>query len=199
MKSPLLLSSRNAKKAKEIKALLGEYFEITDLTTNNDLPEIEENADTFSGNATLKAVEISKLVEGYVIADDSGLEVDALNGAPGVISARYSGENATDETNNQKLIEELNHLNTSHPWDANFTCYIVLAKDGGKIAEFDGKVFGHIQPEGLGDGGFGYDPLFIPKGYHQSFGQLSAEIKGQISHRANALKQLVKWCKLNPL
>jgi len=199
MKPALLLSSRNAKKAKEIKDLLGDLFEITDLTTNTSLPEVEEDSNTFSGNATLKAVEISKLVDGYVIADDSGLEVEALSGAPGVISARYSGKNATDETNNEKLIQELTKINEAKPWHANFTCYIVLAKAGQKIAEFDGKVYGHIQANGLGDGGFGYDPLFIPNGYEHSFGQLPAEVKGEISHRANALKQLVEWCKINPI
>lgn len=197
MKPSLLLSSRNAKKSAEIRALLSDYFEVRDLTQNADLPEVEETEDSFVGNATLKAVEISKLVDGYVIADDSGLSVDALGGAPGVWSARYSGEGATDASNNEKLLADLKACAEPQPWKAFFTCCIVLAKDGEKIAEFDGKVFGAILPEGAGKGGFGYDPLFVPEGHDASFGVLPAEVKAKISHRANALALFKSWCEEN--
>ena len=189
----ILISSRNPKKADEIKRLLGDVFEVSDLAGREDLPEVEETATTFSGNATLKAVEISQLVEGFVLADDSGLEVEALDGEPGVYSARYSGENATDESNNQKLLRELSQCGVEEPWSARFRCCLVIAKGGEKLGEFNGIVEGSIRAYASGAAGFGYDPLFVPEDYVESFAELGMEVKATLSHRAKALAQFKGW------
>lgn len=188
----LLVSTRNAHKVGEIRAILGTSFEVSDLSVLPDMPEVDETGTTFEENATLKAVAASLLFEGWVIADDSGLEVDALSGAPGVYSARYAGPEAKDTDNNALLLKNLDALPDA-PRTARFRCVIVLARAGRKLAAFSGAVEGIIISDNRGQGGFGYDPLFIPEGYTETFGQLPAEVKNQLSHRAQALGKLRDW------
>jgi len=186
----LLVSTRNAHKVEEIRAILGPAFRVSDLSAAPDFPPVEETETTFEGNAALKAIAASMVFEGWVIADDSGLEVDALNGAPGVYSARYAGEDATDARNNAKLLAALQNTEER---SARFRCVIVLARAGRKLGAFSGAVEGRIVRAQSGGGGFGYDPLFIPDGYEETFGQLSAEVKNSLSHRARALAKLRDW------
>lgn len=188
----LLVSTRNAHKVSEIRAILGPDFEISDLSIVPAMPEVEETGTTFEENATLKAVEASLHFEGWVIADDSGLEVDALGGAPGVYSARYAGEGATDAKNNLLLLKNLEGVRGKER-SARFRCVIVLARAGRKLGAFSGAVEGVIVNEEKGPGGFGYDPLFVPEGYCETFGQLPAEVKNGLSHRARALTKLRDW------
>ncbi len=189
---PLLVSTRNAHKVGEIRAILGPAFLVSDLSVLPDFPEVEENGATFEENATLKAVAPGPLFEGWVIADDSGLEVDALGGAPGVYSARYAGPAATDADNNLLMLRNLNGVPAGNR-TARFRCVIVLARAGRKLAAFSGAVEGTIIDAEKGPGGFGYDPLFIPNGYGQTFGELPAEVKNRLSHRAQALEKLRAW------
>lgn len=187
---PLLVSTRNAHKIGEIRAILGPGFTVSDLSVLPHMPEVEETGTTFEENATLKAIAASLLFEGWVIADDSGIEVDALGGEPGVYSARYAGETATDADNNAKLLAK---LGDNPNRTGRFRCVIVLARAGRKLAAFSGAVEGTILPALTGGGGFGYDPLFVPDGYTESFGQLPAETKNTLSHRGQALRKLRDW------
>lgn len=186
----LLVATGNSHKTREIRAMLGEGYEVSDLRGHPGLPAVEETGTTFLENATLKAVEISRQVPGLVMSDDSGLEVDALDGEPGVYSARYAGEDGDDAANNAKLLRE---LAGEQKRTARFRCVIVLAEDGEVLASFDGAVEGHITDEPRGQGGFGYDPLFVPEGHSQTFGELGADIKNYLSHRAHALIKAADW------
>lgn len=186
----LLVATGNSHKTDEIRAILGEDYVVSDLKAHPDLPEVEETGTTFLENATLKAVEISKQVDGLILSDDSGLEVDALGGEPGVYSSRYAGEAGNDAANNKKLLHELQGEDSR---TARFRCVMVLAQDGEVLASFDGAVEGRMLSELHGEGGFGYDPLFVPDGYHQTFSQLSEGIKNQLSHRAVAMEKVVAW------
>lgn len=188
----LLVSTRNAHKIAEIRAILGPDFAVSDLSILPEMPEVEETGTTFEENATLKAVAASLLFEGWVIADDSGLEVDALGGAPGVYSARYAGPQAVDADNNALLLKNLDGVR-GRERSARFRCVIVLARAGRKLAAFAGEVEGVIVNQHKGGGGFGYDPLFVPEGYCETFGQLPAEVKNSLSHRARALTKLRDW------
>ena len=188
----LLVATGNTHKTEEIQTILGSEYEVTDLRSQPHLPKVEETGTTFLENATLKAVEISRSVAGLVISDDSGLEVDALDGAPGVYSARYAGEEGNDALNNEKLLKELRNTDLSDR-GARFRCVIVIAKNGESLAHFDGYVEGHIISELHGDGGFGYDPLFVPKGHQSSFAELGEEIKNTLSHRAQAMEKVQAW------
>ncbi len=197
-----ILASQNKKKIKEIRDILIKYG--MDVITRDDagLPtdEIEETGTTFEENSLIKAEGVlnmikadSALMEKYsdspVIADDSGLMVDALGGAPGVYSARYAGEDGNFAANNAKLLAELNGV----PEDkrgAHFTTVItMLFPDGAKIVA-KGECYGRITTELRGSGGFGYDPLFVPDGYEESFAELGTDFKNTISHRARALAEL---------
>ncbi len=186
----LLVATGNSHKTDEIRAILGEDYVVSDLKAHPDLPEVEETGITFLENATLKAVEISKQVDGLILSDDSGLEVDALGGEPGVYSSRYAGEAGNDAANNKKLLHELQGEDSR---TARFRCVMVLAQDGEVLASFDGAVEGRMLSELHGEGGFGYDPLFVPDGYDQTFSQLSEGIKNQLSHRAVAMEKVVAW------
>lgn len=189
---PLLVSTRNAHKISEIRAILGRGFQVCDLACLPDCPDVEETGATFEENATLKAVAASRFFDGWVIADDSGLEVDALGGAPGVHSARYAGEQGNDAANNELLLRNLLPF-PRKARSARFRCVIVLARHGHKLAAFSGAVEGTILPAPQGNAGFGYDPLFVPQGHSESFAQLEAKIKNVLSHRGMALRNLLNW------
>jgi XTP/dITP diphosphohydrolase len=196
MNKPLLVSTRNAHKVAEIREILGVGFEVLDLSTISGVGEVEETGMTFEENATLKALAVSGHFEGWVIADDSGLEVDALGGAPGVWSARFSGDGATDASNRAMLLEKLEGVRGKER-SARFRCVIVLARAGRKLAAFSGSVEGVIINQEKGAGGFGYDPLFVPEGHCETFAQLVADVKNALSHRARALAGLLAWSGWN--
>jgi XTP/dITP diphosphohydrolase len=189
---PLLVSTRNPHKVREIRTILGVPFEVSDLSILPTMPEVEETGTTFEENAELKAVAASQLFEGWVIADDSGLEVDALGGSPGVYSARYAKEAASDSENNALLLENLARV-PEQERQARFRCVIVLARAGRKLAAFSGVVEGVIALSPRGAKGFGYDPLFTPNGFSQTFGELPVTTKNRLSHRARALNELRAW------
>ncbi len=174
--------------------MLGADYKVSDLKSHPDFPAVEETGTTFLENATLKAVEISRRVSALVLADDSGLEVDALNGAPGVYSSRYAGMDGDDEANNAKLLSDLEEVGDR---TARFRCVMVLAKKGKVLAHFSGAVEGKILKEKQGSAGFGYDPLFVPDGYEKTFAELGEEVKNGLSHRAHAMKQVVTWLAEN--
>jgi XTP/dITP diphosphohydrolase len=188
----VLVSTRNAHKLVEIRQILGPSFELLDLSSVPALGEVEETGTTFEENAALKALAASAHFDGWVLADDSGLEVDALGGAPGVRSARFSGEGATDVTNRALLLEKLATVPADQR-SARFRCVIALARGGEVLAYFSGAVEGVIIQSEQGAGGFGYDPLFVPEGFGETFAELGAETKNRLSHRGRALAGLKSW------
>jgi XTP/dITP diphosphohydrolase len=165
---------------------------LLDLSSVPALGEVEETGTTFEENAALKALAASAHFDGWVLADDSGLEVDALGGAPGVYSARFSGEGATDVTNRALLLEKLATVPADQR-SARFRCVIALARGGEVLAHFSGAVEGVIIQSEQGAGGFGYDPLFVPEGFGETFAELGAETKNRLSHRGRALAGLKSW------
>lgn len=189
VKKRVVVATRNAHKVEEIRAILKE-FEIRDLSVIENPPLVEETGITFLENATLKALSISRLTDDLVLSDDSGLEVDALDGGPGVYSSRYAGEEGNDALNNAKLLRELEKTSNRQ---ARFRCVMVLARQGEPLADFSGAVEGTILPDRQGEGGFGYDPLFVPDGFQESFAELGEEVKNSLSHRARALSQVAQW------
>lgn len=191
----LLVATGNAHKTQEIAAILGSDWMLEDLRAHPQLSSPEENGTTFEANARIKAESASRELPGVlVLSDDSGLEVDALGGAPGVISARYAGPSATDADNRERVKRELAGREST----ARFRCCMVLARDGQTLGAFNGAVEGRILITEQGSGGFGYDPLFVPDGYTETFGVLPGEVKNQLSHRARALSQVIEWLKTNP-
>ena len=188
----ILLATRNPHKTREFVEILGEGFEVRDLSEARAFTPAEETGLTFEANATLKAVEASKHFRELVVADDSGLEVDALNGAPGVFSARYAGKHGTAAENVAKLLQELSTHES--PWPARFRCCVALARAGQLLGAFDGVVEGTIVSTPRGSTGFGYDPVFKPDGFDQTFAQLSPAEKNCISHRARAISALRVAC-----
>jgi XTP/dITP diphosphohydrolase len=224
--SSLLIATRNAHKAGEIHAILGGGFRLLTLTDFPTAPTVVEDAPTFAGNATKKAVELAKWLAGsqpstlnlqplFVLADDSGLEVDALNGAPGVHSARFAAAdsaksgNTPDADNNAKLLRLLKDVPVEKR-TARFHCVLALVPTGGASSLsrpaviIAGRLVGGLAPPKLfecvcegrilfaprGQNGFGYDPLFVPAGFEQSFAELGDEEKNRLSHRAKALEKL---------
>ena len=193
----LVIATHNQHKTEEIRAILAPYFSgVTDLTDYLEIPPADETGTTFEENATIKALEASRVLGAgvSVLSDDSGIEVDALGGAPGVYSARYSGEGATDESNRAKLLAELDKTGARGKGRCGrFRCVVVLASGGERVAVFDGAVEGTITNREKGDGGFGYDPIFVPDGYCETFGQLPAEVKNRESHRGRALAKVIEY------
>ena len=191
---PLFLATRNANKTREFRELLGEDFDVHDLSFFDEMAIPKESGRTFEENAILKAVAASqdRRVQDrhlLVVADDSGLEVDALGGAPGILSARYAGETASDKENIDKLLSELARRNA--PLDqrsARFRCVIALARESELLGRFEGVVEGLIVDLPRGSLGFGYDPIFVPNGFDKTFGELPIELKNRISHRARAIR-----------
>ncbi len=185
----LLIATRNAGKVKELRSLLaGLPVCLRSLQEFACIPEVVETGATFADNAALKAVSYAQATQLLALADDSGLEVEALNGAPGVLSARYAGENATDAERTARLLRQLDsHGNKSRR--ARFVCAIAIAaQNGNLIYASEGICAGHIAVAPGGTGGFGYDPVFVPDNYDESFASLPPAIKEQISHRARALQ-----------
>jgi XTP/dITP diphosphohydrolase len=195
----LVLGTRNAKKCREMAELIAPPWEpnprlarlsIRSAAEFPDAPEVIEDADSFAGNARKKATEVARALGLWVLADDSGLAVDAIDGAPGVHSARYAGEPCDDLANNRKLLEAIADVPDEHR-GAAFRCTLALADPAGTIRlEAEGSCRGRITREPRGAGGFGYDPLFLIPEYHRTFGELSPMVKHQLSHRARAFAQI---------
>ncbi len=185
----LIFATHNKNKLKEVKSLIPSTIELLSLDDINLLEEIEETALTIEGNALLKAQTIYKQTGINCFADDSGLLVDALDGAPGVYSARYAGEHKNDSDNLEKLLKDLSDKDNRN---AHFKTVMALIIDG-KEYLFEGIINGIITTEKSGANGFGYDPIFLPNGYTETFAEMSSDIKNVISHRAKAMKQLVEF------
>jgi len=185
----LVIGTTNAAKGRELEELLAPYGFI--VQTLRDFPTalaVEEDGDTFAANARKKAIEQAVHLRAWVLADDSGLEVKALDGRPGIFSARYAGESATDAANNEKLLEELGDLPPERR-AARYFCHVALADPRGEVrAESDGICTGRITRAARGANGFGYDPLFELVEYHRTFGELGPHVKAALSHRARALR-----------
>lgn len=192
MSRPLLIGSNNLEKAAELRELLaGLPFEIKSLRDFPTVDEPDETEDTFEGNALLKARYFHNHFGVWTVADDSGLEVDALNGAPGVYSARYAGDNCTYDDNNRKLLNALAEVPREER-TARFVCCAAFIN--GDISHTErGTVEGRIAFEGRGKNGFGYDPLFIPGGHSQTFGELTPDAKHALSHRGQAFLQMRRF------
>jgi XTP/dITP diphosphohydrolase len=207
----IVIATRNAHKAGEIRAILGKQVQVLTLNDFPDPPRVAEDADTFAGNATKKADKLARWLAAnfpptrrssplFVLADDSGLEVDALNGAPGVHSARFAAENSAksgntpDADNNARLLQLLKDV----PFEkrrARFQCVIALVEIASKSTVrqpqlFEGACEGRIGFEPRGKNGFGYDPLFLPVGFERTFAELDEDVKNRLSHRARALDKL---------
>jgi XTP/dITP diphosphohydrolase len=192
MKRKLVIATNNAHKLQEIAAILGDEIELLSLKDIRCFDEIPETAETLEGNALMKARYIRDRFGMDCFADDTGLEVEALHGAPGVYSARYAGGDGHDsEANMQKLLKELQGETNRA---ARFRTVIALLMDGEEHL-FEGIVNGSIIEEKRGAAGFGYDPLFVPTGYDATFAELGEEVKNQISHRARAVQQLVDFLR----
>ncbi|MXN92450.1 non-canonical purine NTP diphosphatase [Flavobacterium sp. Sd200] len=188
----LVFASNNKNKLQEIRHQLPESIELLSLEDIGCFEDIPETADTIEGNAILKADYVTKRFGYDCFADDTGLEVDALNGAPGVYSARYAGEEKSAEANMEKLLTE---LDGNPNRNANFKTVIALNLKGGQHL-FTGIVNGTITSEKAGTAGFGYDPVFKPEGLDLTFAQLSLDEKAQLSHRGRAVKQLIDFLKI---
>jgi len=187
----LIVATRNAHKTREIEQIFGSGLAVRDLTAHPEISEITESGTSFEENAKLKAIAVSRKLPGLVIADDSGLEVDALGGAPGIQSARYAGVNASDTERIAKLLRQLAKVDAKGDQRrARFRCILAVARDGHVLATFEGVVEGKIAERPRGSHGFGYDPIFIPNGFEQTFAELPVDVKNNISHRAKAIRKL---------
>ncbi len=183
----LVIATRNAHKLEEIRAIFDfSSLEVLSAFDFPDIPDVVEDGDTLEANAIKKADEIAKATGCWALADDSGLEVDALDGAPGVYSARYAGEPCSYPANNEKLLHELTDKENRA---ARFRTVIALSDPAGSVQTVAGECPGVIIDELRGTNGFGYDPLFVPDGYSETFAELDSEVKNRISHRARALQK----------
>ncbi|MBU1087034.1 MAG: RdgB/HAM1 family non-canonical purine NTP pyrophosphatase [Candidatus Omnitrophica bacterium] len=190
----VIVSTRNKNKFAEISKILSDAkIKAVSLEEFPQAPKrIKEDGDTFAANASIKALKIAHRTKKLTVADDSGLEVNALAGAPGVYSARFSGKGATYQSNNNKLLKALKDLPNKNQRKARFVCAVAIADAAGIIAVVEGTCPGYIALELKGDKGFGYDPLFEVNGYKKTFAQLSPKLKNQISHRAKAFSKAKK-------
>jgi XTP/dITP diphosphohydrolase len=191
-KHVLVLGTHNRKKLSELALLLDPT--VFDLRTLTDFPrplDVAETGTSFAENAALKAIEQARHLEHWVLAEDSGLVVDALNGAPGIYSARYSGDEATDDSNNRLLLSKLDGVARAER-TAHYVCHATLADPSGMIqAESEAVCRGCIRTQPAGEAGFGYDPLFEVVEYHRTFAELGEAVKSVLSHRARALRAIV--------
>ncbi|MDQ8200766.1 RdgB/HAM1 family non-canonical purine NTP pyrophosphatase [Pelagicoccus enzymogenes] len=193
----LYLATGNAHKIEELRAMLaaaGLAVEVFGPLEVGGMPEVVEDQDSFAGNALKKARALAALLPAgaYALADDSGLCVDALDGAPGVYSARYAGEDASDDDNTNKLLHILSALGEVDR-SAGFQCHLALVSKGGEEQVFEGECRGRIIERKMGAGGFGYDPVFVPDGFSESFAQLTRAQKAGLSHRGKAMAKLIAW------
>ena len=191
----IVLATRNKKKIEEIKRVIG-AMPISILTIDDfpGCPEVEEEGVTFQENAVKKALAVAQYTGKPSLADDSGLEVYALNNAPGILSSRYAGEDANDRKNIEKLLHEMRSI-VDKERNARFVCYLALAFPDGRLEIFSGYVEGRIGREPRGFYGFGYDPLFYPTGHDSSFAEITASEKDSLSHRGKALREFQKYLK----
>jgi len=190
-KHQVLVATRNPGKFQEMLELMWQDFELLSMEVMPVALEIEERGDTFEANARLKAEGVSRFFTGWVLAEDSGIEVDALYGEPGVHSARFAGPRATDAQNRTLLLKRLeNPCMLEKQRTARLRCVLVLARSGGTFLTSSGAVEGKIAWEERGNGGFGYDSLFLPDGFSKTFAELPTAIKNKVSHRRNAIMEL---------
>jgi XTP/dITP diphosphohydrolase len=185
----LVFATHNPGKLQEVREILAPKYEVLGLTDLNDHEEIIEDADTLEGNAIIKAETVWKRHGMNCFSDDTGLEIAALNGAPGVYSARYAGPQKNSEDNMVKVLHELKDKNDR---SAQFRTVMALQWNG-KTELFEGIVKGQIAEERSGSKGFGYDPVFIPEGYNISFAEMDAQLKNRMSHRGRAMEKLIKF------
>ena len=193
----IYLATRNANKVKELSSIIKASdlkISIASAMDAGDMPVVQETADTFAGNAKLKAYALNEMItkNTWILADDSGLMVDAIQGDPGIYSSRYAGADANDSENVSKLLRQLKDVEGSDR-SARFVCVQVLLGPDGLERTFEGICKGFIACRPEGENGFGYDPVFIPEGYTQTFGLLGESKKSKISHRARALNELMSW------
>jgi len=189
----IVIGTTNNKKKKELQALLkGCKVKLLSLSDFKNIPKVVEDGNTFDDNAVKKALVVSGATKMLTLADDSGLEVEALGGRPGVFSARFSGNGATDLKNNKKLLRLLKGV-PANKRRAQFRCSIAIAENGSLLKLINGKCRGMIAFERKGKSGFGYDPVFIVPRHGKTFAQLGSRIKNRISHRAKALKKARKF------
>ncbi len=188
----LVLGTHNRKKGRELFDMLAPHgFDLRTLADYDNAIEVVEDGDTFAENAALKATQQAKHLGEWVLGEDSGLMVDALGGAPGIYSARYSGTNASDDSNNRKLLESLADVKLERR-TAHYVCHVALSDPSGSVrANCESTCRGRIRFEPVGEGGFGYDPLFEIVEFHQTFAQLGDVVKSTLSHRSRALRVIV--------
>jgi len=192
----LLVATNNEGKVLELKKLLSDFpLRLRSLREFADVSDVKETGKSFQENAAIKARNYALQTNLWALADDSGLEVEALHGVPGIFSARYAGENATDRENINKLQSELNKKQPADKF-ARFVCAMALADEKGEV-KFVAKGIcdGKISLEARGNNGFGYDPIFIPEGFSETFAELSGDIKQRISHRARALRKIIQYLR----
>ena len=197
----LVIASTNVHKIREFKTILKAYngFDLLSLCDFPDYKPLPETGTSFEENAIAKAVHAAKSLNRWVLADDSGLIVPALNGAPGIFSARFAGNDATDLDNRKKLLSEMGHL-LEDDRHAFYECWVVLASPQGLRKKARGTCEGMILTQEKGGSGFGYDPLFVKHGYNKTFGELGDSVKNRVSHRRKALDKLLSALEslLNP-
>lgn len=192
----LYVSTSNKDKVKEILAKLGSEFElITKAQAGFADFDVEENGTSLEENARIKAFSLYEKGLSPVFADDTGLYVEALNGAPGIYAARYAGENCSYKDNVEKILREMSEFSDIDQRKAYFETVICYIDEEGKDYYIHGRMDGHITKEVMGDGGFGYDPVFVPQGYDKSFSQLGLDVKNEISHRGKALDNFREFLK----
>ena len=192
MRKEILFASNNEHKVNEVRKLLPERYSVLSLNDIHWTEDIPEPFETYEENAKAKAYFVFDRTGMSCFADDSGLEVDSLHGRPGVLSARYAGETKNSEDNIERILAELGNNENRK---ARFQAVIVFIHDDGQIATFTGTVEGRINFKPVGSGGFGYDPIFIPEGFDETFGQLPESIKNKISHRAKAMQKFVEYLR----
>ena len=188
----IVIATHNTHKTGEFRELLGAGWLVEDLTAHPALPVPVEDGATFEENAEIKARSAAERLgpEVLVVADDSGLEVDALGGRPGIFSARYAGLGAGDAGNRELVLRE---MAGEAARSARFRCVLAVARGAEVVATFSGAVEGRLTEQAAGQGGFGYDPIFIPEGHEATFGELPAAVKNGLSHRARAVGELLRW------
>jgi XTP/dITP diphosphohydrolase len=193
----VVLATKNKKKVEEMKRMFAGYnISFITLDSFPGVPEVVEDGKTFRANAVKKALAVSKFTGYPAVADDSGLEVEALGGAPGVFSARYAGDKAKDSENVKKLLRELRPFTESRDRKARFVCCIAFANPEDKCKTFTGYVKGMIGKKQKGFNGFGYDPVFYPEGHDKTFAEITDHEKDRLSHRGRAIRKLYSYLKL---